>query len=216
MNHKFRGGWFALGNVKDLGFIKWNKDSYEYNFNGTDSVKNSGSNSNRALVDSLSNQIGDVEEQTGFFTLTNAKAEILINKDFGQYQPNLILSKNLFYPGGDIALVNNYKYRNLVLTLLSAYNFNNFFQLGGQVMIKSPNFELFAGTDQFSKTYHTAKNFIRNETAGKAHTAASFYFGFALKFGTVLEHQPNATVIPGFESRGEKQGFLKRLFSKKK
>lgn len=197
-NYKFRGGWYALGNIKDLGFIKWNKNSYEYNFNGLGGKANSGSNTNGVLIGDLINQIGDLEQQTGFFTPTNAKAEILLNKDIDRYQPNFILSKNIFYPGGDIALINNYKYRNLVLTFSSAYNFNNFFQIGGQLMIKSPNFELFAGTDQFSKTYTTAKNLMNSGTSGKGHTAASFYFGFAVKFGTVPEHQPNATRIPGF------------------
>ena len=166
------------------------------------------------MIDDLVDQIGDIEKQTSFLTPTNAKAEILINKDFNQYQPNLILSKNLFYPGGDIALINNYRYRNLVLTVSSAYNLNNFFQLGGQMMIKSPNFEVFMGTDQFSQTRTMAKNFLNDEIEGSGHTAASFYFGFAVKFGTVLEHQPNATRIPGFEEKGG--GFFKRLFSKKR
>ena len=214
-NYKFRNGWFALGNIKDIGAIKWAKTSYEYNFNGSATTSNPDVNSaNDDLIDDLVDQIGDIEKQTSFLTPTNAKAEILINKDFNQYQPNLILSKNLFYPGGDIALINNYRYRNLVLTVSSAYNLNNFFQLGGQMMIKSPNFEVFMGTDQFSQTRTMAKNFLNDEIEGSGHTAASFYFGFAVKFGTVLEHQPNATRIPGFEEKGG--GFFKRLFSKKR
>ncbi|HEY0667651.1 MAG TPA: DUF5723 family protein [Sphingobacteriaceae bacterium] len=216
-NYKFRDGWYAIGNIKDLGFIKWSKDSYEYNFNGTGTTNNP--NSNRAdddLIEDLVDQIGDIESQGSFLSPTNAKAEILINKDFNNYQPNLILSKNLFYPGGDIAFINNYRYRNLVLTLSSAYNLNNFLQLGGQVMIKSPNFELYMGTDQFSQTRTAARNFINEETEGNGHTAASVYFGFAVKFGTVLEHQHNATRIPGFEEKGTRGGFIKRLFSKKK
>lgn len=216
-NYKFRNGWYAMGNIKDLGAIKWAKSSYAYNFNGQAYTANSSANNaNDDLIEDLVDQIGDIETQKSFLSPTNAKAEILINKDFDRYQPNLILSKNLFYPGGDIAFINNYRYRNLVMTLSSAYNLNHFFQLGGQLMIKSPNFELFLGTDQFAQTKTTAKNFINEETEGNGYTAASFYFGFAVKFGSVLEHQPNATHIPGFDGKSESGGFFKRLFTKKK
>ena len=140
---------------------------------------------------------------------------MLLNKDFGNYQPNLIMSKSLFYKGGDIALINNYHFKNYVFTISADYNTNKFFQLGGQFMIKSPNVEFFMGSDQLFKTFEMIKNFRNSPSSyGSGYTGASFYLGFGLKFGPVLEHQANATRIPGFQGNADR-GFLKRLLGKK-
>lgn len=214
--YKFRDGWFLLGNMKDIGFIKWSKDSYEYNFNtGQITIDNaSNSSSDNRLADSLDTKISLSSVNKSYLSAINGKAEVLINKDFGNYQPNLIFSKSIYYKGGDIALINNYHYKNFVFTASADYNTNNFLQIGGQFMVKTPNIEFYMGSDQLFKTYEMAKNF-RSGLApySGGYTGASFYMGFGLKFGTILEHQANATQIPGFQ-RNE-GGLLKRLFGKK-
>lgn len=216
-NYKFVGGWYILGNLKDLGFIRWNKkDAYTYMFDDDISV----SSASHANKDRLSSEIqrlfdnGSTEDP--YTTVINGKAEVLISKELGLYQPNVLISKNIFHPGGDIALINRVTHRALNFSFITGYNLNDFFQLGGQFMLKSPNAEFFIGSDQVMKSYYTSKGFLTsNENIGKGNTAASLYFGFAVKFGSPMQRQQNATIIPGIESV-VKPGFFNRIFSKKK
>lgn len=218
MNYKLRHGWFLLANVKDLGFIHWNDASYNYIFDKPLTIQNaSAPDAYNRLIDKLGSFISKDYKLHGFTSVINSKAEILINKDLGNYQPNLLVSKSLFVPDMDIALINNYRYKNSVFSLAADYNPNRYFQLGGQYMLKSPNFELFIGSDQLFTTYYFAKGMIHeDETIGKENTGASFYFGFAVKFGTPMEHQANSSRIPGFGKDIDNPGFFKRLLSKKK
>ncbi len=216
-SYKLRDGWFVLGNLKDIGLIKWSKDSYEYNFNtGKIFIDNASNQSaDNRLADSLDKNISATSINKSYVSALNGKAEILINKDFGNYRPNLILSKSIYYKSGDIALVNNYHYKNYVLTGMADYNTNGFLQLGGQLMIKTPNVELYMGSDHLIKSLQMLKTFTKNETIyPSGYTGVSFYMGFALKFGRVLEHPLNATQIPGF-IKDPKKGFIKRLVGKK-
>src|SRR5690606_30266277 len=89
MNYKLRQGWFLLANVKDIGFIRWNSDSYNYIFDKPLTVENaSAPNAYNRLVDQLGTFISKEYEQHSFTSMLNSKAEILINKDLGYYQPN--------------------------------------------------------------------------------------------------------------------------------
>lgn len=215
--YKLRDGWFVLGNLKDIGFIKWSKDAYEYNFDtGRIIIDNaSNSSSDNRLADSLDSRISNSSINRSYISSINGKAEVLVNKDFGNYQPNLIFSKSIYYKGGDIALVNNYHYRNYVFTASADYNTNRFLQIGGQFMIKTPNVEFYMGSDQLFKSFELLKNFNSGSPPySSGYTGASFYLGFGLKFGTILEHQANATQMPGFQ-RNPNGGLFKRMFGKK-
>ena len=216
-SYKLRDGWFVLGNLKDVGFIKWSKDSYEYNFDtGKIFIDNASNQSaDNRLADSLDKNISSISVNKSYLSAINGKAEVLINKDFGNYRPNLILSKSIYYKGGDIALVNNYHYKKYVFTAMADYNTNGFLQLGGQFMVKTPNVEFYMGSDHLVKSLEILKTYYKNETTySNGYTGVSFYMGFALKFGRVLEHPTNATQIPGF-MKDPAGGFINRLFGKK-
>lgn len=216
-SYKFRNGWFVMGNLKDIGFIKWNKESYEYNFNASkiQIVNASNSTADDRLTDSLDQRISNSRTNRSYFSLLNGKAEILINKNYGNYQPNLIISKSLYYEGGDIVLTNNYHYRNFVVTASAGYNTSKYVALGGQLMVKSPNAEFFIGSDHLAKSLEMIKN-ARDNTPpySGGYTGGSFYMGFAIKFGRILEHPANANFIPGFnEPWGTR--FLRGIFRRK-
>ncbi len=199
-NYKLRGAWYLLGNLKDIGFIKWNKkDSYKYTFDDRISINSASSPSANDRLGTEIQRLFDSGSDSGAYkTLINGKAEFLVNKDLGSYQPSLLISKNLFYKGGDVALINSVRHRAMNFSLSTAYNLNNFFQLGGQFMLKSPNAEFFIGSDQLLKSYYTTKGALAaDENIGKGHTGASVYFGFAVKFGPLMERQQNANNIPG-------------------
>ncbi|WP_395625428.1 DUF5723 family protein [Daejeonella sp.] len=216
-SYKLRDGWFLMGNLKDLGFIKWDKNSYQYDFNTDKIIIENASNesADERLADSIDNNISKLSENKSYLSALNGKVEILINKNFGNYRPNLILSKSIYFKGGDIALVNNFQIKQYVFTGSTNYNTNGFLQLGGQFMIKKPNIEFYVGSDHLSKTVEIFKNLNSSKTSySGGYTGASFYMGFAVKFGKVLEHQANATQIPGF-TKDPNGGFIKKLIKRK-
>lgn len=216
-SYKFRNGWFVMGNLKDIGFIKWNRNSYEYNFNAVNIEIDNASNSSadNRLADSLDERISNSSTNRSYFSLLNGKAELLINKDYGNYQPNLILSKSIYYEGADIVLTNNYHYRNFVFTASADYNTSKYLAIGGQFMVKSPNTEFFIGSDHLLKSLEIIKD-ARSDMGpySSGYTGISFYMGFGIKFGRVLEHPANANFIPGFNEPWSTR-FFRGLFRKK-
>ncbi len=215
--YKFRHGWSVMGNVKDLGFIRWSKDSYEYIFDTGNITITNGSNSSAddRLADSLDRKINAKSVNKSYVSATNGKAELLIHKDYGNYKPNLILSKSVYYDGGDIALIHNYHYRNYVFTGSTNYNTNGFLQVGGQFMIKSPNVEFYMGSDQLFKSFEMLRNAVTDQRPySTGYTGISFYMGFGLKFGTILEHRHNASRTPGFR-KNPISAIVKKVLGKK-
>jgi hypothetical protein len=198
MNFTFRKGWYVLANLKDVGFIKWNKKSYNYALDRDISISNaSGSDSDERLADEL--DFHSAYTQRGFITPTNGKAEILVNKNLGFYQPNLLVSKNLFHNGGDLALMNNFNHKQLNFSFSTAYNTIGTLQFGSQFMIKSPNTEFYIGSDQLYKTVHEIKGLAKDdETYFRGYPGASFYFGFSTKFGYIIESVGGANRVQRF------------------
>lgn len=215
--YKLRNGWFLMGNLKDIGFIKWNKLSHEYNFDASniEILNASSSSADNRLTDSLDQRISNSASNRSYTSFLNGKAEVLINKNYGSYQPNLIISKSIFYEGADFVLTNNYHYRNLVLTASAAYNTSSYLAIGGQFMVKSPNTEFFIGSDHLFKSLEMIKD-ARNNTPpySGGYSGASFYMGFGIKLGRVLEHPANANFIPGFNEPPSRK-LLDRIFKKK-
>lgn len=209
-DHKLKQGWNIMANVKDLGFIRWSKNSYIFRDKDY-KIKAS------AVDDSLWKDIKKQLKNKSYITPVNSKAEILVNKDLGDFDSNLILSKNLFYKGGDIAWVNSYQYKSLHFSATADYNLNRFFQAGAQVMIKSPNVEFFIGSDQMFKTAETKTALVNSDgTGGKGNMGASVYLGFSMKFGRLMSRWQNDTYIPGINIKtSENTGFFKKLFGKR-
>jgi hypothetical protein len=204
-------GWYILGNLKDIGFIKWNKKSYVHNLDRNITIENaSADDADNRLDDEL--DIDYVYTQKGFITPTNGKAEFLINKNMGFYQPNLLLSKNIFYAGGDVALMNNFSYNKLNFSLSTVYNTSKILQVGSQFMVKSPNTEFYIGSDQLYKSIQEIKALSRDDkTLFHGYPGTSFYIGFAAKFGYIIEQEPTANRIAHFNTPSS---FFERLLAK--
>jgi hypothetical protein len=216
-SYRLRDGWAILGNLKDIGFIKWNKEAYEYDFETGKIIIDNASNASadERLADSLDTQISLKSVNRSYVSMINGKAEIMLSKEFGNYKPNLILSKTIYYGGGDLVLVNNYHLKNHVLTASAAYNTTGSIQIGGQYMIKTPNIEFYMGSDQLFKSYEMIKNYSKSASPySSGYTGLGFYLGFGLKFGSILEHQANATKMPGFRKNPIGK-FIKGLVGKK-
>ncbi len=212
-NYHLPKGWYILGNLKDIGFIKWSKRSYVYNLDRNITIqKASDGDADSRLYDEIVDNYEYAYTNKGFITPTNGKAEFLINKNLGFYQPNLLLSKNLFYSGADIALMNNFTYNKLNFGLSTVYNTSKILQVGSQFMVKSPNTEFYIGSDQLYKSINEI-NALRkdDESRFNGYPGASFYIGFSAKFGYIIEQQPTANRIAHFNTPS---GFFARLLAK--
>lgn len=207
-----KSGIFIMGSIKDLGFIRWNKQSHSFAINETITVDQNGHE--KEFEDKLDDIYTNADRQKSFYTATNARADFLISKKFDFYTPNLIVSKYLWNQGGDIAFVNSFKYNNISASLTPAYNLNGFAMLGLQGMYQTPNFEFFLGTDNLLRS---AK--IRQQAAVMTgYTGASAYMGMSVKFGYVVEHPQNSSYMPGVGDEQETSFFSKifGIFKKKK
>lgn len=175
-------------------------------------------NADRRLADSLINTFDNgIFQNESFYSPMNGKLELLVSKNFGAYHPNVLLSKNIWYPGGQATLINNYLFKNHVLSLTPSYNFLKFMNLGGQYMYKTPNFEFFIGSDQLVQTISFAKAAINSDaTAVKGSLSMGLYMGLSAKIGRLMEHPLNANRIPGIEQpKDSKNSFFRKLFGKK-
>jgi hypothetical protein len=208
-----KSGVFIMGSIKDLGFIKWNNKSHSIFVDDVVTVTrdplgdNNDLNSSNTLSEKVENLFIDSDVRKGFYSATNAKADFLISRKFGNYTPNLIVSKNLFYKGGDVAFVNTVKFNEFAASVTPAYNLIGFPMLGMQGMYQTPNFEFFLGTDNLLKSA-TIKN---KATISNGYYGGSVYLGLAIKFGYVVEHPQNSSYMPGVGDDNEKS-FLSKVF----
>ncbi|WP_316820627.1 DUF5723 family protein [Pedobacter gandavensis] len=216
-SYQSKSGYFLMANLKDLGFIRWNNQSYYKNVNEIIDIEGSLDSKNQ-FQKRLTDAISKDPERGGFYSPTNAKIDAMLSKSFGLWTPAIILSKNLFFEGGDAALVNKFRYENFSVTATPTYNFQHLFYLGLQTMYQTPNFEVFLGSDDLLKTSTQVQGILKKDaTIGSGYNGSSIYLGIGIKFGNFVEHPQNSSTMPGI---GEEQpGLFKRIFgifSKKK
>ncbi|QNK61464.1 hypothetical protein H7F33_12920 [Pedobacter sp. PAMC26386] len=202
-------GFFLIGSIKDLGFIKWNNQSHTMFVPNGEIVVNDAS-PGQNLQTRFEDQFTNNDQQKGFYTATNAKADFLLSKRFDFYTPNFIVSKNLWNKGGDIALVNNFAYNEFSVSLSPIYNLNGFMMLGTQAKYQTPNFEFFLGSDNVLKS--AAYNQKANTTNNGSYAGASVYMGVGIKFGYTVEHPQNSSYMPGVGGDADEKGFFSKLF----
>eukprot|EP01133_Synstelium_polycarpum_P010014 gene10014-11688_t len=213
-SYKAKSGVFLMANVKDLGFIKWNNDSHYINFNSGSLIVNPGTMTSKEINRQITDMVTGKDKRDGFYSATNASADVTVSKGYGNYTPMVVVSKNLFYKGGDFAFVNSMKFNNIYASVTPAYNFNGFFMAGIQGMYRTPNFEVYMGTDNLLKTIAARQD----QNSGSGYYGASFYMGMAIKFGGTVEHPLNSSHMPGVGEEEEKSFFqsIFGIFKKKK
>jgi Family of unknown function (DUF5723) len=208
-------------NIKDLGFIHWSKRSSINNFNNSTVIQGL---STPAREDSIYNKVYQLirggHANEAFTTPVDGRAELSVNKSYWldddktfKYSPTLVASKELFFPGFIGALVNPFQYKNYIVTLTTTYDDLKIFNLGAQFMYKTPDFEIYLGSDKLTQTASLLGDVVNknspNISINSAYTGFDIFLGFALKFGPIIEHPMNASTIP----TGEK-GFLGRIWGR--
>jgi len=210
-NYTTKKGLFLMANIKDLGFIWWRSNTQRTTIDQSKVIGNLEDQSN------TNQEIKDIfllsEQSKKFLAPTNAKLDVYLSKRYGFYKPGLAVSKNLFYKGGDIALVNTFIVNDFSGSVTPLYNLNGVFMVGLQGKYQTPNFELFMGTDNLVATGFQTYGLIKKDaTVGSGPNGASFYMGVGIKFGNVVNHPQFADVIPGINDN-EGGSFFKSLFS---
>lgn len=197
-SYQANSGVFLMANLKDLGVIRWNKDSYIKTLNNKGiTIINGPGNGEKIKIDKeITDALTKNPVNSRFYSLTNAKADAMISKSFGFYTPSLIVSKNLFFKGGDVAMVNKFSQDEFSITAIPTYNLNNLFFFGLQGMYQTPNFEFFMGSDNLFKTIGQTKDLINKTSTGSGYNGASFFIGLGIKFGNTVEHPKNSSYIP--------------------
>ncbi len=208
-----KSGYFIMGNIKDLGFIKWSKSSHVAKINQLKTITNVSIRDNSEINQEIADMARDIDQQKGFYAATNAKADFLVSRTFGFYKPSFIVSKNLFQPGGDVALVNTFMIDKFAASVTPTYNFNNFVMVGLQAMYQTPNFEFFLGTDNIGKTVSLGKGISQSDASvGSGYVGASFYLGMGIKFGRTVEHPQNLSTMPGVNGEKVYKGFFRSMY----
>ncbi len=206
-----KSGIFIMGNLKDLGFIRWNKKSTQKVFNVNEDFNDitNESKMSKALVN-----IGRANTvQEGFVSPIETRADFLISKTLGPYTPSLIVTKNIFSKHGEAALVNTLKSGLFSFSATPSYNLDNNFKLGLQGMLQTPNFEMFMGTNDLIQTYYASKDIIKNNAAvATGYNRGSVYIGMAFKIGYIVEHPMNMSWMPKVGDDKDRKSFFRSIF----
>lgn len=209
-------GIYVTAHIKDLGFIKWNKETPVYTFTEEFTVEDADQlGSRKRFTESFGDMLNQNKSKKGFTSYTNANITIAASKQFDQYRPVVLYVQNINNPGGQLAILNNFKHRALNVGLNGIYNFQTGFNLGSQFMIKSPNAEWYFGSEKIFPTYYFSKGyFTKAPTVGKSPTQLDIYFGLSVKFGKKMQSEGQADFIPGLNDA--ETGFIYRMGKREK
>src|ERR1700744_2649128 len=118
--YKTLDGFVIQGNLKNMGFIHWNKNAEVYNFHNDTTIKDlsSGDRENN-VYHAIKKTFTSATKMPGAFnTPLDGTAELSVNKSFWiddshdfRYSPTLIASKSLAYTDFVGAMVNPVSYR---------------------------------------------------------------------------------------------------------
>ncbi|MET3500177.1 hypothetical protein ABIC45_001768 [Mucilaginibacter rubeus] len=218
--YRTEDGILIQGNIKDLGFIHWNKRSTITDFNNTTNITDiTSQHRDENIYNAVYELVRGNGMVTSFNTKTNAKAELSVSKSYWlddektyRYFPTVVAQKEMFFSGFTGAMVNSVQKNNLIATLTATYDDYKLFNLGAQIMVKSPNVEFFIGSERLLNTGRLTLAALNNTNQINRvgnYSGADIFLGFSLKFGRVIEHPMNSSYIP----MGEK-GFFGRLFGR--
>ncbi|MES2808179.1 MAG: DUF5723 family protein [Bacteroidota bacterium] len=216
-------------NLKDFGFIHWNKSSKNSAFGGTSIITGYlGADRESAITNGTNDLTTGNQTEGAFTTHTNGLLELSVNKSYWldanerfKFSPTLIASKELMYSGFTAALVAPVQMGKYSATLMSSYNDLKLLNFGAQFMIKKENSEFFIGTEQLFQTVSFANTAVNPPVKRQiavnqgSHSGFGFYIGASFKFGYLIERRLNSSFIPDGDNRGLIGRTWDKLFGKK-
>ncbi|MBK0381818.1 hypothetical protein I5M32_02495 [Pedobacter sp. SD-b] len=207
-------GLYLSLNIKDLGFIHWSKKSSIYDFADDITVNDADKpGTNSTFFSNFGKIINATERKKGFNSVIDSRTTFTVSKDFDFYRATFVLNKSFFNNEGQIAIINNLRKNAFNISINPVYDFISKWNLGSQLMIKSPNAEFYVGSEQVFPTYYFTKGFItQNENIGNGSPRAAFYIGLNVKFGKKMQDMGNADYIPGLNDK--ETGFVYKMGKK--
>jgi len=220
--YKMKDAFTLQVNLKDFGFIHWNKHAELYDLNGPKTIYGlDSSNSEKNVLKAYNSLIETHKHEQSYNTLINGSFEIGLSKSVWiddertfRYAPSVILSKELAYNGFTGGLVNPVYYKDYSISVITSYNDMKLFDLGLQFMYKTEDAEFFIGSDRFPQSISFLEANLKNQgsiNSTGAFSGGDLMIGFSLKFGDVIEHPMNANKIPMGD---DNKGFLGKIFQK--
>ncbi|MFD1631446.1 DUF5723 family protein [Pseudopedobacter beijingensis] len=218
-SYRFNNNIYLTGHIKDAGFILWSKKTPSFTFNDSLTVsrtKSTDSTYRQLYTNKMREMLERNESSSSAFTSKlNTQIELAASRQFGNFKPVVMVSKNAFNSDGFIALQNNYVYRSLNLALNAAYYLNTGWNFGGMFMIKSANVDFYLGTEKLFPTYNLTKAYTqKDENIGKSPTQANIFLGFSFKFGRIMQTMPFADFVDGLNDK--ETGYVYKLSKKEK
>jgi len=212
------GGIILQGNLKDLGFIRWAGNATTYSFNNTARVPGLNTTQREINVSNALTRLLERFPETKPFTKPIVgRAELSVAKKFQfgtiTYLPTAIVSRQVYGLGTAAALVNNIQFGNFGTTVSGIVNEDKLFDMGLQLMYKTPNFEIFVGSEQFTRSMNLYSASGENEdaiTKTLSHSGGSIFMGFSFKFGKKIERWKTES----YNYNGTEQGPLGRAWRK--
>lgn len=212
------GGILLQGNLKDLGFIRWAGNATTFSFNNTATIQGLNTSKREINVSNALTKLLEKFPETKPFTKPIVgRAELSVAKKFQfgtiTYFPTAIVSSQVYGSGTAAALLNNVQFGNFGTTVSGIVNEDKLFDLGLQLMYKTPNFEIFVGSEQLSRSINLLSASAENENAitkNMSHSGGNIYLGFSLKFGKKIERWKSES----YNYTGTEQGPLGKAWRK--
>ncbi|UEG55248.1 DUF5723 family protein [Mucilaginibacter daejeonensis] len=204
-------GIIVQGNLKDIGFIRWGSGFTNYSFNATRRMYNLNTAQREdAVNDAITGLIETKPTTKADYKPIVGRAELSVAKKFMlgdgiSYLPTAIVSKNVFLQGTAAALTNNVQFGILGIGVNGILHENKLFDLGLQAMIKTPNVEIFVGSEQVSRSANLLSANGGNVSAvnkDMSFSGANVYFGFSFKFGKKIERWRGESYWPNGHEQG--------------
>lgn len=211
-----KNGMYITAHIKDLGFIKWNKNTDHYLFNENFSIDYAqGEKPNSALYNNLSEVLNRNTHKGKSTSYLYPKAEFAISKTYNQYHPVLAFNKYVTREEWMLAFLNNFNYGRANFGINAIYESNAGFNIGTLFMIKSYNTEFYIGTEKLLSSYYLAKGYIKKDAQiGKSPTQMNAFIGLNIKFGKEMQSPANADFIGGLND--PETGYISRMHKKDK
>jgi hypothetical protein len=215
-SYKFKNKIYLTAHLKDLGFIRWNKNAVSSTFSDTLTPTKIDTLVPNGNIRTNLNRMITSEASLGKFTsFLPAHLQIAASRNFGFYKPVFVATQYFDGRSTQVAWVNNFKTGSFNFTINTTYEKQNGLQIGALVMLQSVNTELYLGSERLLPSYYFTKGLIsKNSNIGRSPTQMNIFMGLNIKFGRKVQSDGMADFIDGLNDA--ETGFVYRLSSKER
>ncbi|MFT6849747.1 MAG: outer membrane protein OmpA-like peptidoglycan-associated protein [Sphingobacteriales bacterium] len=174
--------------VKDFGQIFWGEGAETYTIDKTLRYKGVNINSSKDLRDSIAQNYEKFVTDTlrgSYSSSLPARLEGGANYTWNnRNQSSFVLSKPLYSPDLDIALLNDYRFLGPLHLLTQLYvSSTGLYSIGGGLLLKGKGVELYVAMEQLANQVINSRKAVDLSRNATMPLGADFNMGLAFKFG---------------------------------